>query len=615
MTMNTPTTVDRIRLLLSKGIQPADAVTGQNPPGFVANTDIAFELGFLFDEVLIDASDITQVTLAVKPLSNPDAAALMAGSVAPGSTGWNALCAQVSGNNVVPSYATFSSGGSYTAGVQAGASYTWTRGANDLTLSNNSANVTGSNLVPTGHSYAGGNYSISGLLTSGLFYQWLAGSANDVGVNGAVPATGFFIATGADTLNGTGSTSVTAAVYPAVHGSNMVPGVTYSGTATATGTNLIPGNPSYSGGAYTLTGLTVGATYYWTQGANDLTAPGLQYSGLFVATATSVTLTGTGNLPVTATVQATTMQYTLNGLATGSVYYWTKGANDVSCGTLTASGLFTAAASSIVLAGASNAAITAQVQLVSSQTNGTFTASSDTVTITGTPNAAVTAQLVGNVAWNSLNDQHCIIPFSHTQTDLAAADGGYTQYALQVSATTSASTQVILGYFTINVWDDGYSAGTPITGNLVPTGAAYDGSGNYTLTGLTAGAIYYWKKGSNDATAPGLTVSGSFLAAASSVTLTGTPSALVTATVYAVAQRPYSIVQALTAGATSFNAVASLPYTLIFADAKIMGPANGGIVEAQADQTTLANVGTTGVVVNFSTPIPATGYYIKVTMQ
>ena len=610
------TTVNRIRLLLTNGPQTmADSVTGQNPPGFTANTDIQLELGFLFNNLLLDATDFTQVTAAIKPLSNPDATALLAGSVAPGSIGWNAQPVQLAGNEVIPAGATYSAGGSYTAGVQAGASYTWTRGLNDLTLVNNSVAVTGSNLVPTGHNYATGSYSIAGLLTSGGFYQWLAGSADDIGVNGTVPATGFFVATGADTLNGSGATSVTAAVYPASLGSNLVPGLTYSGTATPTGSNLVTGSPSYLAGNYTLTGLTIGATYYWTQGANDVTAPGLLYSGLFIATGTSILLTGNGNQLVTAAVQATTMPFTLTGLATGSVYYWTKGANDVSCGSLTSSGFFTAAASSIVLAGISNSAMTAQVQLVSSQTNGTFTASTDTVTITGTPNATVTAGLVGCVGWNGLNDQHCIVPFAHTQTNLSATSGAYTDYALQVSVTTSLGTDPFVAYGIIRVYDCGYATGTPITGNIVPSGASYNGSGNYTLMGLIAGVTYYWNQGTDDLTAPGLTASGSFLASASSAILTGTPSTAVTAVVYSVPQKPFTIIQQLSVGEISFNAIAVLPYSLTFADAKIMGPAGGGFIEAQADQTTLGNVGTTGVVMNFDTGIPATGYYIKVTLQ
>jgi hypothetical protein len=79
-----------------------------------------------------------------------------------------------------------------------------------------------------------------------------------------------------------------------------------------------------------------------------------------------------------------------------------------------------------------------------------------------------------------------------------------------------------------------------------------------------------------------------------------------------VPQKPFTIIQQLSVGAISFNAIAVLPYSLTFADAKIMGP---GIIEAVADPTTLANVGTTGVVINLGSQIPATGYYIKVILQ
>jgi hypothetical protein len=76
--------------------------------------------------------------------------------------------------------------------------------------------------------------------------------------------------------------------------------------------------------------------------------------------------------------------------------------------------------------------------------------------------------------------------------------------------------------------------------NLVPAGAAYDSNGNYVLTGLTLNMGYLWTKGaSDDSCAPAnqtaLTASGSFTAGATTVTLTGTPSATVTATVDLVA--------------------------------------------------------------------------------
>jgi hypothetical protein len=76
--------------------------------------------------------------------------------------------------------------------------------------------------------------------------------------------------------------------------------------------------------------------------------------------------------------------------------------------------------------------------------------------------------------------------------------------------------------------------------NLIPSGAAYDANGNYVLTGLTKNYGYYWAKGTNDASVvvnTSLTLSGdssdssggAFTATQTMVTLTGTPSASVTA--------------------------------------------------------------------------------------
>lgn len=73
---------------------------------------------------------------------------------------------------------------------------------------------------------------------------------------------------------------------------------------------------------------------------------------------------------------------------------------------------------------------------------------------------------------------------------------------------------------------------------LVPAGAVYDGSGQYTLSGLTAGTAYLWVKGANDIsivnTPDTITVSGTFLAAGTSCVMNGTPGATVTATVQVV---------------------------------------------------------------------------------
>ena len=128
-------------------------------------------------------------------------------------------------------------------------------------------------------------------------------------------------------------------------------GLKYYGLQAAAGSvaNLITSAPSYnSSGNYTLSGLTIGATYQWTQGApssghtssNDTSigvdsTTTLTAGGTFVATQTSVTLTGTASSAVTAavtpyngvvalglptgvTITAGTVSVTINGSSSGN---------------------------------------------------------------------------------------------------------------------------------------------------------------------------------------------------------------------------------------------------------------------------------------------------------
>lgn len=170
-------------------------------------------------------------------------------------------------------------------------------------------------------------------------------------------------------------------------------GTKYYGLQAGAGGSLVPQGVSYTAGSYTLSGLTPGVTYQWTQGANDTsitigsttdTATG----STFVAPASgSVTLTGTGTSTVTASVApfgvttvglpngititagtisvsinagvtsggtattevvdfdssfpasnviptgasySSTGSYTLSGLVAGITYQWTQNANDTS---------------------------------------------------------------------------------------------------------------------------------------------------------------------------------------------------------------------------------------------------------------------------------------------
>jgi hypothetical protein len=70
-------------------------------------------------------------------------------------------------------------------------------------------------------------------------------------------------------------------------------------------TNYAPAG-SYVAGAATAAGLVVGASYYWTKGANDTSivcgSTTLTTSGQFTATATTATLNGSGTSAITATI-------------------------------------------------------------------------------------------------------------------------------------------------------------------------------------------------------------------------------------------------------------------------------------------------------------------------
>lgn len=72
------------------------------------------------------------------------------------------------------------------------------------------------------------------------------------------------------------------------------------------------------------------------------------------------------------------------------------------------------------------------------------------------------------------------------------------------------------------------------TGNIISGGATYDVNGNYVLPGLTLNYGYFWTPGANDASivsTPPLTAAGAFQSAATTIQLTGTPNAPVTASV------------------------------------------------------------------------------------
>lgn len=520
---------------------------------------------------------------------------------------------------------------SYTLGVQQGATYTWTSGANDLSLNNGGTLVQGSNLVLAGSNYSGSGpytYTLMGLVANS-FYGYFLG-ADDTGVGGSGissnAGTPFFL-TGAGTtsatLSGTSVSAVTTEVYAATAGANIVPPANYPSTSlVSSGTNISTGHfvsiiggttTIYTGspGSATLTGLTPGVTYYYSLGSNDTSFNGVAattaLSGLFTATGTTVQLAGISSQTITAKVFTTVLApstYVLTGLTNGQSYYFTLGANDTSCGTLVASGFFTATSSQVSIAGTSNALVTAQVQpLTVTASSINFIAASNTVTFTGYPGLAVTSQLTGNVGWQQSNDQLCVFQFPASQTNLATANGGSTNYWMLVTAVTVSGNFIVLGSGTLTAIDSGQATGTAASGNVVPSGASYSG-GSYTLTGLTPGFAYYWVKGANDATAPGLTATGTFIPSSSSATLTGTGSDTITAAVYATNTRPYVGIQALTQGAVSLP-ISGLTFAPMGGRCDIMIPAGGTPIEAPLLYPSLSASGGT---FEFDVPVPSAGY-------
>lgn len=124
--------------------------------------------------------------------------------------------------------------------------------------------------------------------------------------------------------------------------------------------------------------------------------------------------------------------------------------------------------------------------------------------------------------------------------------GSVNANALQAAAVTLAALNPALLYSMVPVdTDTGTANAYAITArggaggkNIVPAGAAYDANGNYVLAGLVLNYGYFWEPGAGDLScAPAdqtpITAAdgGAFTAAATSVTLTGTPLAAVTASV------------------------------------------------------------------------------------
>lgn len=140
--------------------------------------------------------------------------------------------------------------------------------------------------------------------------------------------------------------------------------------------------------------------------------------------------------------------------------------------------------------------------------------------------------------WEAGQAAHVIIPFSGSLTALDLGNAVQKDFWLALSATVSGSAEPItLAGGTLTVIEDGANpldVSIPALGaSLIPLGATYDGSGHYTLP-VTVNKNHSYTKGANDTSVTNgtqtLATNGNFAAQGGTVTLNGTPSALITAT-------------------------------------------------------------------------------------
>lgn len=141
--------------------------------------------------------------------------------------------------------------------------------------------------------------------------------------------------------------------------------------------------------------------------------------------------------------------------------------------------------------------------------------------------------------WQDGSAQHAVFEFEGPETALDLDGAPSAEFWIIVRGLTDApdADPITFGHSLLTVLEDeGNDAAGPVQpGSIIPGGAAYNGSGNYTLTGLVVGDVYQYILGANDTDitcgADNLAADGFFTAEATSATLTGTPSALVTAVV------------------------------------------------------------------------------------
>jgi hypothetical protein len=138
-------------------------------------------------------------------------------------------------------------------------------------------------------------------------------------------------------------------------------------------------------------------------------------------------------------------------------------------------------------------------------------------------------------------DQHAAfeIPAASSRFDMLGENTRSLWLVFYALTTDTPAKEITLGATLITVHEDGAGSleNSPTVGDsIIPNGAVYDGSGNFELT-TAANKVYVWDKGANDTSlingVDTITADEArFTASATSVTLTGTVDALVTAMVY-----------------------------------------------------------------------------------
>lgn len=138
--------------------------------------------------------------------------------------------------------------------------------------------------------------------------------------------------------------------------------------------------------------------------------------------------------------------------------------------------------------------------------------------------------------WNGKILYHAMVAFSGPDMLLDLKGEKTRTFWLAIHRITTGGARQMLAGVEFNLIETGVSVDGPGPqqgGNLIPAGSYYDGSGNFAAPGIRANTVYDWTKNANDlsavAGATTITSSGRITTDGASMTLTGTPGALVTA--------------------------------------------------------------------------------------